>query len=96
VCYVIIDCFRIDEKEKPNPISEREEDNISAASSDSYRFNDPQSSSQPADSKSGKLNPDTSSTGGEDEDEKELEEDEDEEPSSLGEMVSTIMLPSLY
>ena len=70
-------------KEQPSLIPEKEEDNISASSSESYRISESpaqQILSQPDEStgKSGlesKVIPDTSSTGGEDEDDKDLEED---------------------
>lgn len=82
----------LDEAEREKAISEREEDNLSAASSDSCRINETASvasasasASANHASKSGKTNPETSSTGGEDED---VEDDEDEDPSDLGEMIA--------
>ena len=80
----------LDEAGRDKAISEREEDILSAASSDSCRINESASAasasaSANAASKSGKTNPETSSTGGEDED---VEDDEDEDPSDLGEMIA--------
>jgi hypothetical protein len=64
----------LDDYGRDKVISEREEDNLSAASSDSYRINESPApaTDQPTDPKSGKVNPDTSSTGGDDEDDKDL------------------------
>jgi hypothetical protein len=82
-------------KEQPTLNPEKEDDNISASSLESYRISESparQVLSNPAEStsKSGlssKILPDTSSTGGEDDDDKDLEED-DEEPSDLGELIA--------